>query len=114
MGVVQNFSRARIIYWNPPFENLRSATGLPDVTSKPNDAEKENFIAQVECLPLTSGSRTDRLTDKSKISISLGTKVDRIIKQLKYELMFQASVIGMSVSKSSSCTSCIYTGDGTV
>ena len=37
--------------------------------SKSNDAEKDKFLAQVEKLPLTSKSRTHRLTDKSKISM---------------------------------------------
>ena len=41
------------------------------VASKSNDAEKENFTAQVEWLPLTSRSQIDGLTDKSKISIMI-------------------------------------------
>ena len=39
------------------------------IMSKSNDAEKENFLVQVEWLPLTSQPWTDRLTDKSKISM---------------------------------------------
>ena len=39
--------------------------------SKSNDAEKENFLARFELLPLTSRSRTDRLTDNCKISIMM-------------------------------------------
>ena len=36
---------------------------LYTVTAKFNDAEKENFLAQVEWLPLTSRSQTDSRTN---------------------------------------------------
>ena len=42
-------------------------SGLPDLTSKSNVAEKENLLALVKWLSVTS-SVMDRLTDKCKIS----------------------------------------------
>ena len=36
-----------------------------------NDAEKQNFLAQVEWLLLTSRTRTDSRTDNCKISIMI-------------------------------------------
>ena len=47
-------------------------SGLPHVTSKFGDEEKENFLALVEWLPVTSRSHTHTRTHKCKISIPGG------------------------------------------
>ena len=53
-----------------------SVHGLPGVASKSNDAEKQNFFAQVEWLPLTSRSRTHRQTTVRLVyNIGVGIEV---------------------------------------
>ena len=47
--------------------------------SKSNDPEKENVLAQVERLPMTSRFVTDSLTDKCKISIMMIVNVEKYL-----------------------------------
>ena len=42
------------------------------IVYKSNDAEKENFLAQFELLPLTSRSQTDRQTDRLTDNCKIG------------------------------------------
>ena len=67
-------------------------SGLPHVSSKSSDEEKEMFLARVEWLPVTSRSHGQMSqTDKCKISIMMCYCVYSLL-QIKHRFDFQIMI----------------------